>query len=182
MNTCNLNCFEITNAAALKMEYRTIRVDGPFDPELGDGNLAERNLHQLVRRLQYEEKIPVAIERSGAQPCLAIPASHQLGRIEYELTPDVATLTPQDEVKVVDLAGRDSNSERVALSFLSWYLRAPLFKDDRLWSTGAFTYFNKRPLNYLRDDRDIDVYRGFGFRIARVGYSIPTMQTRFIKT
>ena len=168
MNKYNLNCFEITNAAALKMDYRTVRVDGPFDPELGDGNLAERNLHQLLRRVQFEEKIPVAIERFGAQPLLAIPANHELSRREYELTPDVATLIPEDEVKVLDLGGVDAGSERLARSFLNWYLRAPLFRDDRLWSTGSSTYFNKRPLNYMRDDRDIDVYRGFGFRLTRV--------------
>ncbi|MBI3464770.1 MAG: hypothetical protein HY000_17195 [Planctomycetes bacterium] len=163
-----LNCFEITNASALRMDYRLVAADGPFDPELGDGDLADRNLQQLVKRIQFQEKIPVAIERSGPQPLLAIPADHTLTRLEYELTPDVATLAPRDDVGQLHLGDRNNTSDRIALSFLSWYLRSPLFRDNRLWSSGALTYFNKRPLNYHRDDRDIDVYRGFGFRLARV--------------
>lgn len=168
MNSCKLNCFEITNAASLRMKYRTVDVKGPFDAALADGDLAERNLQQLVKRIQFEEKTPVAIARGGAEPLLAIPADHKLRRIEYELTLDVATLTPRDETAEITLAN-GGDHDRIAIALLNWYLRAPLFRDDRLWSTGSSTYFNKRPLNYLRDDRDIDIYRGFGFRIGRVG-------------
>lgn len=168
MQCHNLNCFEVTNAAALRMEYSIVKVDGPFDPELGDGDLAERNLQQLVKRVQFEEKVPVALARGGSEPLLAIPADHSLRRTEYELTPDVATLTVTPGAKTLSLDGSDSTADRLAIAFLNWYLRAPLFRDERLWSTGSTTYFSKRPLNYLRDDRDIDVYRGFGFRLGRV--------------
>jgi len=167
MSIHNLSCFEIENASALRMNYRLVNLDGPFDPNLGDGDLAERNLQQLVKRLQYDERIPVAIERFGPEPRLAIPANHVLKRTEYELTPDVATLTPQNEVH--PLSYSSGAADRVGLAFLGWYLRTPLYKEDGLWSPGASTYISKRPLNYRQDNREIDVFRGFGFRLGRIG-------------
>src|SRR5687768_8252635 len=116
MNKYRLNCFEIANVAALKLEYRTIGVDGPFDGSLADGELTERNLQQMVKRSQFEGKIPVAIERSGDRPLLAIPAEHVLRRREYDLTPDVATLEPHTETKVLELS-KTGDPDRIGLSF-----------------------------------------------------------------
>lgn len=163
-----LNCFEIENADSLQMGYRLVGVDGPFDPSLGDGDVAERNLQQLLKRVQYEEKIPVAIHHSVPHPVLAIPSEHRLTRIEYDLAPDVAVLRPLDSGGTITLSSSDSDTDRIALAFLGWHLRSPLFRDDRLWSTGPWTYFNKQPLNYRRDDRDIDIFRGFGLRLDRI--------------
>lgn len=165
MHTHIVNFFEITNTPALVASYRLVEVDGPFDPRLGDGDVADRNLHQLVKRIQYEERIPVAIETSGSRPRLAIPANHELSRTSYDLTPDVATLRALNEVHSLRVA---ENKDRIALAFLSWYLRTPLYRHELLWSTGSSTYFNKRPLNYRIDNREIDVYRGFGFRVGHV--------------
>ncbi len=163
----NFSCFEIRNVSDLRIDYRLVNVDGPFDPNLGDGDLAERNVQQLVKRLQYDERIPVAIERSGPEPRLAIPANHVLKRTRYELTPDVAMLTPRNEVHPLTFSA--GAADRIGLAFLGWYLRAPLYKEDGLWSPGAFTYISKRPLNYRQDNREIDVFRGFGFRLGYVG-------------
>lgn len=160
-----MNCFEIQNTDELRMNYRLVRVDGPFDPDLGDGDVAERNLQQLVKRMQYEEKIPVAIQRAGAQPILAVPMEHRLNRTEYDLAPDVAVLQPLETSGSIALSSTDRESERIGMAFLGWHLRSPLFRDNRLWSSGTSMYFSKRPLNYMQDDREIDVFRGFGFRL-----------------
>jgi len=167
MSIHNLSCFEIENASALRMDYRLVNLDGPFDSNLGDGDLAERNLQQLVKRLQYDERIPVAIERFGPEPRLAIPANHLLKRTEYELTPDVATLTPQNEVHALSFSSGGA-ADRIGLAFLAWYFRTPLYKEDSLWSSGPSTYLSKRPLNYRQDNREIDVFRGFGYRLGWV--------------
>lgn len=116
MSIHNLSCFEIENASALRMDYRLVNLGGPFDPNLGDGDLAERNLQQLVKRLQYDERIPVAIERFGPEPRLAIPANHLLKRTEYELTPDVAMLTPQNEVHALSFSSGGA-ADRIGLGF-----------------------------------------------------------------
>ncbi len=40
MSIHNLSCFEIENASALRMNYRLVNLDGPFDPNLGDGDMS----------------------------------------------------------------------------------------------------------------------------------------------
>lgn len=115
-----MNCFEIQNADELRMNYRLVRVDGPFDPDLGDGDVAERNLQQLVKRMQYEEKIPVAIQRAGAQPILAVPMEHRLNRTEYDLAPDVAVLQPLETSGSIALSSTDRESEHIGMAFLGY--------------------------------------------------------------
>jgi hypothetical protein len=160
-----LNCFEIQNADELRMHYRLVRVEGPFDSRLGDGDVAERNLQQLVKRIQYEERIPVAIHQAGAQPILAVPFEHHLHRTEYDLAPDVAVLQPLETSGSIVLSSKDRESERIGKAFLRWHLRSPLFRDHRLWSSGASRYYSKRPLNYRQAHREIDIFRGFDFRL-----------------
>lgn len=161
-----LNCFEITNSRDLQVEYRLVDVEGPFDPKLGDGDTAERNIQQLRKRIAYEEKIPVALHRSGLAPVLAVPASHALEKMEYDLAPDVATLFPRDSTDSLCLGSLSKETERIGLSFLGYHLRSPLRVDGRLWAAGPWTYFRKRPLNYKNDEREVDVYGGFGFRLG----------------
>ena len=150
-----LNCFEIQNADELRMHYRLVRVEGPFDLRLGDGDVAERNLQQLVKRIQYEERIPVAIHQAGAQPILAVPFEHHLHRTEYDLAPDVAVLQPLETSGSIVLSSKDGESERIGKAFLWWHLRSPLFRDHRLWSSGASRYYSKRPLNYRQAHRNV---------------------------
>ena len=52
--------------------------------------------------------------------------------------------------------------------FLAWYFRTPLYKEDSLWSSGPSTYLSNAPLNYRQDNREIDVFRGFGYRLGWV--------------
>src|SRR5207247_6735091 len=57
---------------------------------------------------------------------------------------------------------------RIGMAFLGWHLRSPVMRDNRLWSSGTSRYFSKRPLNYKQDNREIDVFRGFVFRLGWV--------------
>ena len=57
-----LSCFNVENAGGVRAEYRLVDVEGPFDAGRSDGDLAERNLQNLVKRIQFEEQIPVAVE------------------------------------------------------------------------------------------------------------------------
>ena len=52
-----LSCFNIENANELRAAYRLVDVEGPFDAGRSDGDLAERNLQNLVRLIQFEEQI-----------------------------------------------------------------------------------------------------------------------------
>ena len=162
-----LNFFEITSSRNLSVEYRLVDVEGPFDAAMGDGEIAERNQQQLLQRIAFEEKIPVALCSGGKQPVLAIPASHNLKTAEYHLSPDVAILKPRLEEHRLSLGAMPDDAEhRVGLAFLGWHIRSALCADRRLWSAGPWTYFGRRPLNYKHHDRDVDVFRGFGLRLA----------------
>lgn len=167
MSTHILNFFEISNTRDLSVEYCLVDVDGPFKAVPGDGEIAERNQQQLLQRIAYEEKIPVALFSRGEKPVLAIPAAHNLSTAEYHLTPDVATLKPRLEHHRISLGALSDDTQRqVGLAFLGWHIRSALRTDRRLWSAGPWTYFRHQPLNYKNHDRDIDVFGGFGLRLS----------------
>ena len=186
MSTHILNFFELSNARDLAAEYRLVDVDGPFNAALGDGEVAERNQQQLLRRIAYDEKIPVALFSGGERPALAIPAAHNLNTAEYHLTPDVAILKPRLENHRLSLgAMSDEANRRVGLAFLGWHIRSALRADHRLWSLGPWTYFRHRPMNWKHHDRDVDVFGGFSLRLAvrrgRVGLWVKLTQ-RYVES
>jgi hypothetical protein len=159
------NLFEITNLAELQTRYRLVDLDGTF----GEGDLADQNLSLLAKRVAYREQAPVALVRPGGCPALAVPADLELTEREYQLTPDVVTLLPQRETHALELNKLSAETERIGISFLSIHLRTPLMRKPGLWSSGAHTYFSKRPVNYRDDRREIDVFEGFGYRLLRIG-------------
>ncbi len=163
-----LNCFEILNFNQLSASYRLVDVDGPFDETLGDGELAESNLQQLVKKIAFAEHIPVAIVSGYEHPVLAIPADHSLGKNEFNLSPEVATLEPHMEEKSLDFSNLAGESEKIGLAFLGWHLRGALRRDQRLWNSNPWINFFRRPLNFSHDNRDVDVFRGFGLRLRIV--------------
>jgi hypothetical protein len=161
-----LNCFEISNADALCADYRLVDVEGPFDPSMGDGDVADRNRQQLLQRIAYDERIPVGLYSGGRQPVLAVPASHNFQHLEFDLAPDVATLHPRASQEELCLGSLTDETRGIGFSFLGWHIRSPLRVDGRLWSAGPWTYFQRRPLNYKNDNRDVDVFGGFGLRLG----------------
>lgn len=160
-----LNCFEILNAKQLSANYRLVDVDGPFDESLADGELAESNLQQLAKQIAFAERIPVAIVAGGEHPVLAIPAEHSLNRSEFSLSPDVAVLSPRMDESALDFSNLSGDAEKVGLAFLGWYIRGALRRDRRLWNSNPWINFFRRPLNYRHDNREVDVFRGFGLRL-----------------
>lgn len=159
-----LNLYKIKNAAELSAHYRLVDIDGPF----GEDDLAEQNLGVLAKRIAYANAIPVAIVGRGDKTQLAIPADTVLSELEYQLTPDVVTLRPQDETAELAFGELSPLDEFIALSFLGFSLRSPLRNERELWSAGANTYLFRRPANFRRDGRDVDIFEGFSFRLLRM--------------
>src|SRR5271157_378147 len=158
-----LNLFQITNLQELKTRFRLVEIDGTY----GADDLADQNLSYLAKRVAYTERAPVAVVYRKGKPFLAVPADLTFGTDEYQLTPEVVELRPQDEEYDLSLANLTAETERIGLAFLSFHLRSPLWMKQGLWSSNSSTYFSKRPANYRDDRREVDVYDGFGFRVVR---------------
>ena len=165
MRTHAVNCFDILNADELRADYRLVDVEGPFDQSLADGELAESNLQQLAKQIAFAEHIPVGIVTGGEKPVLAIPASHVLGKSEFKLSPDVATLVPRIDSHSLEFGNLSCEAERIALTFLGWPLRGALRRHPKLWNSKPWQNFFRRPLNYKNDHREVDIFRGFGLRL-----------------
>ena len=161
-----LSCFEITNVHNLYIDYHLVDVDGPFDSSLGEGDVADRNLQILLKRIAYEEKIPVGLYSAGRHPVLAVPAYRALKKLEYDLTPDVATLRPQKSQQRLCFGDLTKKTRGIAQSFLGWQIRSSLRSNRHLWSVGPWSYFHRQPLNNKDHDREVDIFDGFSLRLG----------------
>jgi hypothetical protein len=163
-----LNLYEVENLDDLRASYRLVEIDGSFGIGRPEEDLAERNLSVLVKQVAYQEKVPVALLRQGNQALLAVPGDLALSRHEYTLAPDVVSLKPRDEVREVRFGELSPRTETIGSAFLRYALRTPLMHNHELWSTGATSYFSKRPVNEKRAGGQTDIYGGFGFRLVTI--------------
>jgi hypothetical protein len=153
-----LNLFEITNLADHSVPYQLLRVQGlPPDDQV------DRNLNQLVKKVAYELRQPVALVRRRDMPYLAIPASVPVPARQQRLTPHVVMLVP-DEASVLRLDRLDADTLPIARAFLQRSLQNPLYENAQLWSQGR-TYFDKYPMSEQRQT-GIDLYSGFVWNIV----------------
>jgi hypothetical protein len=182
MGVSLLNLYELKNLSHLRADYRLVTVDGFIGR---NSDVAEDKLRSLTEQIAYAEHIPIAIVTGGASPVLAVPASHVLTTLEYQLTPEVVTLHPQDECKVLRLTDTGDEARRVGESFLKFYLRQPLRDDPSLWSAGANCFLEKQPINAHDSSRRIDVYRGFAFGFRWLDdklYAVLNPATRYVES
>ena len=163
-----VSLYPIEGLSQARVPYRLVDIQGAYGCENDDGDLIEKNLNLLLRQVAFREEAPVALVRRDGTRLLAMPAGVELGDRDYALTPHVVTLKPRDETKELDFSQLDQEGERIALSFLAYQLRSPLMRDGALWRAGASMYFLKKPVNWKSDARDVDVYRGFAFRLLRM--------------
>ncbi len=161
-----LSLFEIYNAANFSFSYRLIDIDSAFEGAGGDRDDIEKNRHLLRNRVGYRECVPVGLLRVDGKSVLAIPASHSLKELNYQLIPHHVRLSARNEVVVV--SGRPTTEiERIVRDeFMRFSLGARLRDRDDLWSATTTSYYSKSPVNEQDDSRDVDVYRGFGYRIV----------------
>jgi hypothetical protein len=162
------NLYPVANQDDLRISYRLVEVDGELGVSSDDPDLAVRNLNLLAKKVAFGQELPVAIIRGGDKPLLAIAADHPIEPSEYQLTPHVVSLQPQDEVHSVTLSNLDEVTRPIALSFLGWELRGHLYKRKDLWRRTSNTFLRKRPVNVDGLRRDFDVYGGFSPRFVFV--------------
>ena len=125
----------------------------------------DQNLNILAKLVAIREKCPVSIVRHSERFFLAVPAGSRFEQFEYHLAPDIATLVPQSNTHQTTLLAADALGRHIAVEFLRFCLRGPLWADRELWSSGPQTFFSKRPVNGHEISREVDMYEGFHFHI-----------------
>lgn len=107
----------------------------------------------------------MALVREATGVRLVIPADVSLSETEYQLTPDIVRLKPENRVKECDLGTEDQGDRHVCASFLNFDLRGQLRSQSELWAGSSHSYFPRRPLNGGNTSREIDFYEGFHFHV-----------------
>lgn len=162
------NLYPVMNQDDLRFSYRYVEVDGELGAGSNDPDLAAKNLNLLAKKVTFGQELPVAIIRGGEKPLLAVAADRPIKRCEYQLTPHVASLRPQDEIHSTIFSNLDETTRQIALSFLGWELRGHLYGHRDLWRSGPNTFFRKKPVNVDDARRNFDIYGGFSPRFLFV--------------
>jgi hypothetical protein len=162
------NLYPVTNQNELAFSYRLVEVEGDLGSGSDDPDLPVKNLNLLTKRIAFGQHLPVAIVQGGDKPVLAVGADKSFVKCDYQLTPHVVSLRPQDEVHQVRFANVDGATLGIALSFLAWEMRGHFFKRRDLWQSSPNTFFVKKPANVENPERQFDVYGGFSPRFLLV--------------
>ena len=128
MNIHQVNLFEIANLSNLKCSYKLLQVGN-----LPRDEYYEKNINLLAKRLAYQMEQPVTPIFGGEHTRLAIPASSALPEPEQSLAPHIATLTPLEEIHILDFEELDAQSVLIAKNFLRFAFQRPLMKNPELW-------------------------------------------------
>jgi hypothetical protein len=165
MDNYRLNLYEIEDPGRFAFDYRLVEVQGLDRATVSNPDLVDQNLNILAKLVAIREKCPVSIVHHSGQSFLAVPAGSKLEQLEYNLAPDIAALVPQSNTHQTTLMAGDPLNRRIAVDFLRFCLRGPLWGDRELWSSGPQTFFCKGPVNGHEISRQVDLYEGFHFHI-----------------
>ena len=154
-----INRFEITNLSELTLNYRLLGIDLPETSE------HDKQLNQLVKRVAYDIRQPVALIKKNGKHWLAVPAESPLPKMEVQLGPCVAQLSTDAIEYTLNLGQLDANTTPVAVKFLEFVFRTPLMRDSNLWSYGRF-YYTKQPLEANGSWATVDLYPGFCWSVV----------------
>ncbi len=172
------NRFQITNQDELSLAYRLLTVRG-----LPPGDHYDKNLNQLLKQVRYQMRQPVALVRRGDAPHLAIPATAALPVLEQRLVPHVARLEPSQETYPLALARLDAETTPIAVAFLEYAFRRPLWGRQDLWEDGRHCY-HKQSINADDFRATMDIYSGFVWGVEIEGdgrlYLVVDTRNRYI--
>lgn len=161
-----MSLFEIQNANNFNFSYRLVDIESAFEGAGGDQDDIEKNRRRLRNQIGYRERVAVGLLRFNGKSVFAIPAQHELKQLHYQLVPHAVLLRPRTETIEVNGKPETEQARMVRDEFLRFSMASPLRNRDDLWSATTTTYFSKTPVNQYDESRDVDVYRGFGYRLV----------------
>lgn len=169
MSQIETNIFEIENLDELSCKYRLYRVKG-LDPDSED---FEKNVRILVDSLsrRKDEQSPCEPVYINGKVFIAQPDGYPELPNETNLVRTTVKLEKIAELKELDFKSLNSTTSKLAIRFLQFALQTPLYNNPKLWQPQAgHPFFHKAPdKNFRGLSKDIDLFRGFTFRIIAFG-------------
>ena len=166
MNRIETNIFEIKNLDELSFKYRTYRIRG-ISPDSED---YEKNVQILIDRLsrRKDAQSPCAPVYKDGETYLVQPEGYPELPKRFPVVGSVAKIELLPGLKDLNLEKLDPDTAKLAIRFLQFALQSPLYKNPYLWQPqSGYPFYNKKPDITFRDlSDDIDLYRGFSFRVV----------------
>lgn len=169
MSKIETNIYQITNLEELNFRYRIYQVKG-ISPDSED---YEKNVQILVDGLsrRKDAQSPVLPLYKDGETFLVQPEEYPELPSKFQAVGSIVKTELLPELKELDLENLDENTGKIAIRFLQFALQRPIYNNPNLWQpqTG-FPFYLKTPDIYFRTlSKDIDLYRGFNFRIVYFG-------------
>lgn len=177
MNRHETNVYLIENLEDLNLQYRLYSVKGiPIDSDE-----YHQNKQLLVDKLSRITKSPCICFTRNDETLIAQPDKYPVLPKSFDVVRATAKIEMLPDLQTLDFTNLQGDDMSIALRFLNFWFQNPLHRNPNLWQTqSGYPFYQKKPdQQFRRDSDDIDLYRGFTFRIValpenKIGISIDT--------
>lgn len=177
MNHHETNVYIIENLQDLNLKYRLYSVKGiPIDSEE-----YHQNKQFLVDKLSRTTRSPCICFTKDNETFIAQPDNHPELPKTFDVVRATAKIEILPELQNLDFTDLREQDVSIALRFLNFWLQNPLHRNPSLWQPqSGYPFYQKKPdHNFRRNSEDIDLYRGFIFRVvalpnSKIGICIDT--------
>ena len=160
------NIFLIKNLHELNCRYWVYRLRG-LSPDMDDYH---KNSQYLVDQLSRKTKSACQLFRENEACFIAQPVGTDELPEDYEVVRQRVTIEKSNRERTLRFNSDNPLDRLLILRFLQFSLQNPLFNKPELWlpRSGA-PFFHKAPNKEFRKlSRDVDLYKGFKFRVVSV--------------
>lgn len=160
------NIYEIENLDELNCDYIIYSVRG-LDIDSED---YPRNRQFLTDILSRKTQSPCEIFQKGNETFIAQPVGHKELPASMEVVGAYVKIEKRPSVERLDFKNLNPTTERLAKRFLQFYLQTPLKRNPTLWQPeSGYPFYHKKPdMNFRNFSSDVDLYRGFSFRVVNL--------------
>jgi hypothetical protein len=166
MSQVETNIYLIENLEELNCKYRIYRVRG-LSPSLDD---YYKNLQFLVTILSRKTNSPCLAYTTDQGTFIAQPDGYEELPDSLNLVRVIAKIERESELKEIRFDSLNPMTAKLALRFLQGAIERKFYEMPSLWQPRAgHPFYHKFPdLEFRRLSREVDLYRGFAFRIVLV--------------
>lgn len=176
MSYIETNIYLIENLGDLNCKYRTYRVRG-----IPESDEYYKNVQLLVDILSRKTKSPCVLFSKDQDKLIAQPEGYPELPNSIDLVRAMAKIERLPGLYELSFDSLTPTTAKLAMRFLQFSLQNPLYHNSSLWQPQAgYPFYTKFPdPEFKRLSRNIDLYRGFTFRVislidGRMGICVDT--------